>query len=82
MFIIYVYIEREREREREREILYLHMWAHQYYRYVNVIAASGYASDMSRVCIRYESGMHRGTHQVITLSVELGEGGFGAHPYV
>ena len=34
-----------------------------YARYVNVITASG-----------YESGMHRGTYQVITLSVKLGEG--------
>ena len=38
------------------------------------------------VCIGYESGMHRctdrGTHQVITLSVELGEGGFGARAHV
>ena len=32
------------------------MGVHQYARYVNVIAASGYAS-----------GMNRGTHQVITL---------------
>ena len=33
------------------------------------------------VGIGYERGMHRGTHQVITLSVEVGEGGFGARPY-
>ena len=31
--------------------------------------------------IGYASGMHRCTHQVITLSVRLGEGGFGAHPH-
>ena len=40
----------------------------QYARYINVIAASGYAL-----------GMHRGTHQVITLSVKLG-GGFWRTP--
>ena len=28
----------------------------------------------------YASGMHRGTHQVITLSVKPGEGDFGARP--
>ena len=33
------------------------------------------------VCVGYESGMHRGTDQVVTLSVELGEGGFSAGPY-
>ena len=42
----------------------------QYYRYTNLITASGYAS-----------GMHRGTDQVITLYVQIGEGGFGARPY-
>ena len=31
--------------------------------------------------VGYESGMHRGTHQVITLSVKLGEGGFGARAF-
>ena len=39
---------------------------------------------MHRVCIGvgigHESGMHRGVHQVITLSVKLGEGGLGARP--
>ena len=34
---------------------------------------------MRRGCIGH--AMHRGTHQVITLSVEVGEGGFGARPY-
>ena len=62
------------------------MGVRQYSRYLNVIAAtgnaSGYASGMNRVCIGYESGMHRGTHQVIALSVELGEGGFGTRPDV
>ena len=38
----------------------------QYGRYLNVITASGYASGM---------------HQVIALSVELGDGGFGARPH-
>ena len=37
---------------------------------------------MNRVRIGYESGMHRGAHQVITLSVKLREGGLGARPYV
>ena len=58
----------------------------QYARYTNVINASGYASgyasDMNRVCIGYESGMHRGMHQVIALSAELGEGGALAHAHV
>ena len=31
-------------------------------------------------CIGYESGMHPGMHQVITLSVELGEGGLWRTP--
>ena len=48
--------------------------------YVNVISASGYASGTKRVCIGYKSGVHRGMHQVIAISVKLGEGGFGAHP--
>ena len=75
--------------------------------YMNVVAASGYASRFASgvciggvhrdvhqrctpgkcasmcasprdhcivVCIRHESGTHRGSHQVITLSVELGAG--------
>ena len=53
----------------------------QYAHCLNVIAASGYvlgsASGMNRAGIGY---MHRGTDQVITLSVELGEGGLGACP--
>ena len=38
--------------------------------------ASGYSSGMHRACIGYASGMHRGTDQAITLSGEVGEGGF------
>ena len=49
----------------------------QYARYANVITASRYsavsASSLHRVCVWHASGMHRGTDQVITLSVELGE---------
>ena len=45
------------------------MGVRQYIRYRSVITASGYAS-----------GMNRGTDQVITPSVELGEGDFGANP--
>ena len=45
-----------------------------YARYINEITASGSASGSA-------SGMHWGTDQVITLSVKLGEGVFGAHPY-
>ena len=33
------------------------------------------------VCIRSASGMNWDTHQVVTLSVKPGEGGFGARPY-
>ena len=50
--------------------IYICVGVRQYARYVNVInviTASGYASDMIR-----------GTHHVITLSVKLGEGGLGA----
>ena len=35
---------------------------------------------MHWVSIGHESGMRPGTHQVITLSVKLGEKGFGARP--
>ena len=38
----------------------------------------GYASGMHQVCVRYASCMH----QVITLSVRLDKGGFGARQYV
>ena len=48
----------------------LHVAVHHYARYASVITAS-----------RYQSGMHRGTNQAITLSVKLGEGSFGARPY-
>ena len=49
--------------------------AHQgVHRHIHVITASGYASGMHRVYIGHESGMRRGTHQVITLVVELGTG--------
>ena len=40
----------------------------------------GCAPGMNRVHSGYDSGMHRGKDQVITLSVELGAGGFGARP--
>ena len=53
------------------------MGVRQYARYVNVITTSGSASGLHRACIGYASG----TDQVITLSVELGEGGFGARPH-
>ena len=64
----------------------LHLGVRQYARYVDAITASGYASgyapgmNQNRVCIGYESGMHRGTHQVITHSVKLGQGVL-AHAY-
>ena len=50
--------------------MYIYMGVRQYAPYVNVITASGSAS-----------GLHRGTHQVITLSVKLCEGVSGACPY-
>ena len=34
------------------------------------------------VCIGYESGMRRGAHEVITLTVKLSKGSFGARPGV
>ena len=53
--------------------------------YIDVITASGYASGfasgMHLVCMGYESGMHGGTHQDITLSVKVGEELFLARPY-
>ena len=57
-------------REREEYFPVPHVGARRYARFANVIAASGYASGMNRVCVGYDSGMHRGTHQVITLSVK------------
>ena len=41
----------------------------------------GCAPGTHRVCAGYAPGMHRGTHQVITRSVKLGQGWFGARPY-
>ena len=45
--------------------------------YVSVIAASGNASGMHRVCIRHASGYGSSDHP----SVKVGEGDFGARPY-
>ena len=50
----------------------------QYSLNVHLSIASGYTS----VCIGYESGMHRDTHEVINLSVKLSKGSFGARPYI
>ena len=54
--------------------------ARQYARYVSVIIASGMHRGLHRICVGYETSMHRGTHQAIPLSVKLGEGLFGARP--
>ena len=47
----------------------------RYIHVIHVITASGHAPGSA-------SGMDRGTDQVTTLSVKLGEGGFDARPCV
>ena len=53
--------------------------------YISVVAASGYvsgyASLMHRVGIGNEPGMHRGKHQVTTLSVKLDKVSLLAHAH-
>ena len=52
------------------------MGLRQYARYVNLITASGMHQGMHRGMNRVRIGV---THQAITLSVKLGEGGSLAH---
>jgi len=48
---------------------------HQYSRHVSAIAATGYASGCASGMGGYASGMRRGTRQVLTLIVQVSEGG-------